>query len=181
MNEQVLKNLAAECGAKKAAIIDAKTIVLSADFRKICESNGCGNYGRCYMCPPLVGDIHALMAKVRAYPKAMLYQTIGRLEDSFDIEGMTLAAMEHAQVSRRLQQRITDLRQEGVLHLTCGGCRLCETCALAHGQPCRHPGWPLPSLESYGIDVYNTTKDTELKYINGPNTVTFFGMVLWGA
>ena len=33
-------------------------------------------------------------------------------------------------------------------------------------------------LEGYGIDVFNTTKDTPLKYINGENTVTYFGIVL---
>jgi hypothetical protein len=37
----------------------------------------------------------------------------------------------------------------------------------------------LASVESYGVDVYKTTKDTNLKYINGPNTVTFFGLVLF--
>ena len=34
-------------------------------------------------------------------------------------------------------------------------------------------------MEAYGIDVYNTTKNTELKYINGQDTVTYFGMVLF--
>ena len=29
------------------------------------------------------------------------------------------------------------------------------------------------------MDVYNTTRSTELKYINGQNTVTYFGMVLF--
>ena len=46
-------------------------------------------------------------------------------------------------------------------------------------EPCRFPEKALPSLEAYGVDVYNTTKDTDLKYINGQNTVTFFGMVLF--
>ena len=49
------------------------------------------------------------------------------------------------------------------------------------GEPCRHPDKALASLEGSGVDVYNTTKDTPLKYINGQNTVTFFGMVLWEA
>ena len=34
-------------------------------------------------------------------------------------------------------------------------------------------------MEGYGIDVYQTSKPTELKYINGQNTVTFFGIVLF--
>ena len=34
-------------------------------------------------------------------------------------------------------------------------------------------------MEGAGIDVYNTVKDTPLKYINGANTVTYFGLVLF--
>lgn len=62
----------------------------------------------------------------------------------------------------------------------CGGCRLCRVCAKRDNQPCRHPEAALTSLECCGIDVYHTTKDTDLKYINGTNTVTYFGMVLFG-
>ena len=35
-------------------------------------------------------------------------------------------------------------------------------------------------MEGAGVDVYNTVKDTPLRYINGQNTVTYFGMVLFG-
>jgi len=34
-------------------------------------------------------------------------------------------------------------------------------------------------LEGYGVDVYSTTKDTPLAYINGENTVTYFGAVFF--
>ena len=37
----------------------------------------------------------------------------------------------------------------------------------------------LPPMEGAGIDVYRTTKSTDLKYINGANTVTFFGLLLY--
>ncbi|NCB05687.1 MAG: DUF2284 domain-containing protein [Clostridia bacterium] len=179
MNEQTLIEQALACGAAKATIIAQEQIVLSETFRDICQSNGCGNYGKCWMCPPDVGNIDALMEQVRRFPRALLYQSISTIEDSFDIEGMFAAGREHAQLSQRMAQQ---LKLDGeVLHLTCGGCRICETCAKRENQPCRHPGLPLPSLESYGVDVYQTTKNTELKYINGQNTVTFFGMVLWGA
>lgn len=179
--DALLIEAALAAGADKATIIPQQQIVLSADFRKICESNGCGNYGRCWMCPPDTGDIETAMAQVRQYPWGLLYQTIGAIEDSFDIEGMVDRAREHAQVSQRVQQAVQPLLKKPFLHLSCGGCRLCETCARRDNQPCRHPQKALASLEGSGVDVYNTTKDTPLKYINGQNTVTFFGMVLWEA
>ena len=167
------------CGAAKATILPTEAVVLSPDFRAICASNGCGHYGRCWMCPPDVGDIDALMARIRTYPWGLWYQTIAQIEDSFDIEGMQEGSFAHARVGLRMQKKLLSVCGEGMLHLSCGGCRVCETCAKPAGEPCRRPGDALPSLESYGVDVYQTTKETELKYINGPNTVTFFGMVLF--
>lgn len=167
------------CGASKAAVIQQSQIVLSTHFRDICASNQCGGYGRCWMCPPDIGEIEPLMAQVRTYPYGILYQSIAFIEDSFDIEGMFEASTAHAQTSQRIQQVVKSLLKSKFLHLSCGGCHLCETCAKREDMPCRQPDRALPSLEGYGVDVYNTTKDTELKYINGQNTVTYFGMVLF--
>ena len=52
MLQENLIRTALEAGATKATIIDQSQIVLSESFRKICESNQCGGYGRCWMCPP---------------------------------------------------------------------------------------------------------------------------------
>ncbi len=174
-----LLQTALSCGAAKAAYIDAGQIVLSEDFRKICEGNGCGMFGRCWVCPPFIGEIGELMAQVRRFPKAMLYQSIREIEDSFDIEGMFEAGFQHAQLSQRIQQQVQTDPSIEILHLSCGGCRLCQRCAKADDAPCRFPEQALPSLEGYGVDVYNTCKSTDLHYINGQNTVTYFGMVLF--
>lgn len=172
-----LIDAALQAGAAKATVIPVEQIVLSADFFKICQSNGCGNFGQCWMCPPELGDIESLMAQVKSYSHGLLYQSIHEIEDSFDIEGMIDAGRLHAQLSQKLEQDAS-LPQKR-LHLSCGGCRLCERCAKRDNLPCRHPDKALASMEGYGIDVYRTTKDTELKYINGPDTVTFFGIVLF--
>lgn len=179
MENQVLIDSALSCGAAKATLLDRQQIVLSNTFRAICESNQCGGYGKCWMCPPYIGAIEELMEKVRSYPRALLYQTIYEIEDSYDIEGMFEAGANHAQVSQRLQKEMASVIGKPFLHLTCGGCHLCPTCAKRSEEPCRFPDKALPSLEGYGVDVYNTTKDTPLKYINGQNTVTYFGMVLF--
>ncbi|MPM86921.1 hypothetical protein SDC9_134014 [bioreactor metagenome] len=57
------------------------------------------------MCPPDVGDINEMMARVHTYQSAVLYQTIHPLEDSFDYEGMVEAGARHSAVSQALEQR----------------------------------------------------------------------------
>ena len=177
-NENFIQ-LALSCGAAKAAVISSERIVTSATFREICKGNGCGKYDKCWVCPPAIGNIEELMETVYGYPKGLLYQTIASIEDSFDIEGMLQAGADHEKVSRRLHQEFLKQMPEKMLHLSCGGCRLCEKCAKLTGEPCRFPDLALPSMEGYGIDVYNTVKDTELKYINGQNSVTYFGLILF--
>ena len=179
MDAEKMVQSALTAGALKAVVIPQERIVLSAEFRSACEANQCGLYGKCWMCPPAIGDIGPLMVQVRSFPRGLLYQTVGELEDSFDIEGMLEAKEVHAQVSQQLESM---LRKEAVgnyLHLTCGGCYLCKSCAILKDEPCRYPEQALSSLEGYGVDVYNTVKDTPLKYINGQNTVTYFGLVLF--
>jgi len=178
MTNDELMGLAIRCGAAKAAVIDVKDIVLSTTFRDICAGNGCGKYGKCWMCPPHIGEIHALMDELRSFEKGLLYQTIYEIEDSFDIEGMGEASVKHAQVSQNVNDAVKPLLGRH-RHLSCGGCHLCERCAILDDQPCRFPDKALPPMEGYGIDVYQTVKPTALKYINGQNTVTYFGIVLF--
>lgn len=178
--EQKLLNAALDAGAAKAVLLPVEKIVLSDTFREVCRTGGCGAYGRCWVCPPHIGEIHRLMEKVRSFPKALWYQSVGTIEDSFDFEGMVAAGRAHALLGQRIQKAAQGLISGEFLHLSCGGCHLCEKCAAIEGQPCRMPGKALHPLEGYGVDVYQTTRDTDLKYINGRNTVTYFGMVLFG-
>ena len=179
MDENQLIQIALDSGSSKAVVLEQKSIVLNAAFRGMCEANRCGVYGKCYMCPPDVGPIEKLMEKIRSYEKGLFYQVICPLEDSFDIEGMAEAKKQLVRVSQQLLDRLPPFLGADALHLSGGGCGLCSPCARVTGEPCRHPDRALPSLESYGMDVYQTTRGTPMKYINGADTVTYFGMVLY--
>lgn len=179
MDEQHLIKTALEYGADNAAVVKTESIVLNPDFRAMCEANQCGLFGRCYMCPPDAGPIEELMARVRKYEKGLLYQTVSPLEDSFDFDGMAAARKNLTRLSQRLQKAFRTLLLGKTLHLSAGGCGLCESCAKEIEKPCRYPDLALSSLECYGVDVYNTARNAGMKYNNGTNTVTYFGIVLY--
>lgn len=174
-----LIQLAIEAGAVKASIISNEDIVLSSEFRNICNQNTCGCYNRCWMCPPFIGEIDLLMEKIRQYPQGLIYQTISKIEDSFDIDGMLEAGKRHTRTSQKIQRVLSKHLPEDHLHLSKGGCGLCDRCAKLDDQPCRFPEIAMASLEGYGVDVYQTVQNTELKYVNGQNTVTYFGLILF--
>lgn len=168
-----------EQGAAKAAVIPVSRIELDAGFRSLCESNACGKYGKCWMCPPDVGDIHTLMETVCTFDYALVYQTIGTLEDSYDIEGMEEAAKKHSQVVWKVRELIAEDSFGRVLHLGAGGCHICPVCAREENTPCRYPDKAISSLEAHGINVSKLAEASGMKYINGQNTVTYFGAVLF--
>lgn len=170
---------ALEFGAHKASIIETKNIVLDRIFRDICASNTCGMYGKCYMCPPDVGDIDELMAQVKKYDYALVYQTVIDIEDSFDFEGMIEGKKKSYLLDQKLRKIFVDKNIYKVLHLGAGGCGVCETCAKKTGEPCRFPEKAMPSLEAYGVNVSELAKVAGMKYINGRDTVTYFGAVLF--
>ena len=178
MIDGLLIEAAVSAGAAKAAVIDVSEVILSASFRDICKSNQCGSYGRNWSCPPETGDVEELMEKIRSYPKALLYQTIGQIEDSFDFEGMLEAGKLLTETSQRLQSAAKGILKNEFLHLS-GSCRLCDKCAKLTGEKCRNPDRMLHSISGYGVDVYSTTLHTDLKYINGANTVTYFGLIMF--
>ena len=166
-------------GAFKAGVIPISDVSFERSFRDMCESNACGNYGRCWMCPPNVGNIDTLMDQARSYDRVLVYQTVSPLEDSYDFEGMMAAAHRHSLLSRQLDQLCAREAPADYLHLGAGGCHVCVTCAKVTGEPCRHPDLAMASLEAYGVNVSELAAASGMKYINGQNTVTYFGAVLF--
>ena len=174
-----LPALALSLGAFRAAVIPVADIETDASFRDMCAANVCGNYGRNWMCPPDAGDIHDLMAALKTYSYALVYQTVSELEDSYDFEGMMDAGVAHNRLMVELRRGIEGLNLSRVLHLGAGGCRMCEVCAKRTGEPCRHPDLAVASLETYGVNVSKLAPAAGMKYINGKDTVTYFGAVLF--
>ena len=174
-----LTDLALSLGAFRASVIPVENIETDASFRDLCAANVCGNYGRNWMCPPDAGDIHDLMAALHTYAYALVYQTVSELEDSYDFEGMMDAGVAHNRLMVELRRGIDALALPRVLHLGAGGCRMCEVCAKRTGEPCRHPDQAVASLETYGVNVSKLAPAAGMKYINGKDTVTYFGAVLF--
>ena len=174
-----IENLALSLGAYRASVIPVENIQTDAAFRDMCAANACGNYGRNWMCPPDAGDIYDLMAELRTYSYALVYQTVSELEDSYDFEGMMEAGARHNQLMVKLRAELAREDLPRALHLGAGGCRMCQICGKRTGEPCRHPDQAVASLETYGVNVSKLATAAGMKYINGQDTVTYFGAVLF--
>lgn len=165
-----------DLGADKAGVLPVQKLVFKPALVDLCKSNACGNYGRCWVCPPLVGEVEDLIQKALQYREAALFQKIYTLEDSFDFEGMQEGRKAFQELINKVRDR---LNGTDTLLLGAGGCGICPSCAAADGAPCRYPDRAVASLEAYGIQVSDTAQKAGMRYINGQNTVTYFGAVLY--
>ena len=166
-------------GAMKAEHIHVSSFVLQSGLRLLCEKNHCGRYAKNYTCPPHVGDIDVLMDKIKSASDAVVWQNVYALEDSLDFEGMMEAQNDHNERAIEISKKLAAIYESSdrFLVLTAGGCCLCKPCAAVTNQSCRNPQLALSSLEAYGVNVSQIGEVSGLKYINGINTVTYFGGV----
>lgn len=174
-SREALIRLAESAGAYKAGIVAVEDIPFCPELRQLCESNQCGNYGKSWTCPPAVGKVEDLMRQAKGYQSALVYQTVSQLEDSFDIEGMQEGAKRHNSITDKVSKQVREVLGSDILQLSAGGCPICEVCAKKEEKPCRYPDRALASLETYGIFVSQLAELAGMKYINGVNTVTYFG------
>lgn len=158
--------------------ISTELLPFQPSLIELCEMNTCGNYGKNYKCPPYVGKTEELIKEAKKYKKALVFQKIYSIEDSFDIEGMTFANNDFSRCVQQINNFCKEIL-EAYLVLGAGGCRLCKVCGVITNEPCRFPSDAVASLESYGIFVSELATVCEMKYINGVNTVTYFGAVLY--
>lgn len=177
MNIENLKNFILESGAFKVGVVPVAKINCEPGFRKLCESNACGMFGKSWMCPPYVGDVNELIASLKGYHCAVVFQTVDELEDSYDFEGMMDAGKRMNGLLANIRQELKARGESTYLLLGAGGCRICERCAKLEDKPCRFPQDAIASLESYGINVSALAPQAGMKYINGADTVTYFGAI----
>jgi predicted metal-binding protein len=178
MKTQNLIRFIQTLNVQNVAAIPVEKIVFDRAFRSLCEANSCGVYGKNWMCPPCVGEIDPLIARAKGYLVAVVYQTIGALEDSYDFEGMMAAGENMSKINIAVKKFVAN-EDEGALVLGGGACRVCERCAKLDEKPCRNPTLAMPSLESHGVNVSALAQACGMRYINGENTVTYFGAVLF--
>lgn len=150
-----IEEIAVECNFFEYGYVNIESLKYYPEVRRICEGNACCNYATSWACPP----------------------AIGTLEDSFDFEGMTNGLLEFKKRVDQYQKHLDGVLSDFVL-LSNEGCGRCKECTYPN-EPCRFPQLLHHSLEGYGFIVNQLAHEAGVRYNNGPNTVTYFGALLF--
>lgn len=165
-------------GVHEWGILKTEQLSFHPQVRELCRQNYCGHYGKSWCCPPAVGTLEECQAKALRFGHVFVYSTLHPLEDSFDFEGMMEGRKTHTKVGEKVEKAFREVAGDDLLVLAGDGCTYCRTCTYP-SAPCRFPDRMHPSVESYGVQVNRITEETGMHYINGQNTVTYFGCILW--
>ncbi len=154
--------------------MDVADIPFSEAVLEACRANRCGRYGTCWTCPPGTAGVEE---RIKSYAHAVVFSCKYDLEDSFDFEGMMDGMKQARDALADIRKNLT---RDGIDHMAlgCEGCNLCPTCTYPDA-PCRHPESATPSVEACGIHVVDLSRKVGVAYNNGPNTVTYFCIVLF--
>ena len=175
---QEVKDIAMRSGVWEANYLDTKDLTFYPEIREICRSNGCGNYGRSWACPPAIGTLGECRERLVKYPAMLLFSNQYILEDSFDFDGMHRSLLEFKGVVDLFQKNLKPILQDFLL-LSNEGCQRCTKCTYPD-HPCRYPELLHHSIEGYGLNIGELAEKANIRYYNGANTVTFFGGLLFG-
>ncbi len=133
---------AKKAGALEAKVIPADSVVTAAWVRYKCQY-GCDGYGACLTCPPY----------------SPTPEETARIIDEFET-GILLHGRQHVNLTRiaaELEREIFLAGHYKAISFGSGPCRFCRECDVK--GICQHPALARPSMESAGIDVFQTVRN----------------------
>lgn len=124
-------------------------------FEDLCKQ--CGNYGKRWGCPPLIGE-HSVDLNIYKNVKVVCLKIVLEPAEGVNNDEMVRSlGMLIQKVRRQYEGALLEKERsmKGRAALFTGMCPHCgsEECARVSGKPCRHPELVRPSLEAMGFDL----------------------------
>ena len=166
-----LRALAEEIGFEHTGNLDPATIELKEEVRQMCASGKCAVYDKRWSCPPGCGTLEEYRELLKGYTRGILVQSVGELEDSFDVETMLETEVAHKERFYALRKAL-DERGIEALAAGAGCCTVCKECTYPDA-PCRFPEQKMSSMEAIGMLVTEVCTANGLPYFYGENTIAY--------
>lgn len=169
--------LAKEIGFQQAGPLDPATIELKEEVREMCASGKCAMYDKRWSCPPGCGTLDECRELLKGYTRGILVQSVGELEDNFDIETMMETEAAHKERFYAMRKALVE---KGIDALAAGAgcCTICPECTYPDA-PCRFPEQKMSSMEALGMLVLEVCKANDMRYFYGENTIAYTSCFLF--
>ena len=99
--QTLIKDAKERFGFEEAGALNVEALEFLPEVRQRCAADRCRSFNRNWSCPPGCGTLEEIAERVKPYTRGILVQSIGQLEDEFDVE--TMMETEHTQKARFAQ------------------------------------------------------------------------------
>jgi len=175
-----VEEFARQLGIETCLEFDPASLVPEDRIRDFCLENKCGSYGSNYMCPPYVGSLEEIRAKLKKYSRGVLLQYTKSLDVREDREGVIQTKTDFHNKVLLIEEFFRGRGINQVWGLIGGNCGLCDTCRINMDEPCPYPDRARMSLEAIGIDVIKLLDKLGLDSEFHPDRITWTGCILYG-
>ena len=158
---------------------DPRLLVPEQRIRELCLEDKCGNYGNHYMCPPYVGSVQEIAARLEKYQRGILLQYQQPLDVRNDRQGLRQTKTDLHHIVLQLEDFLRKNGVDDVWGMMGGSCALCDVCKGRLAEPCPYPDRARTSLESLAINVLTLLDSLGLDNRFHPDRITWTGCVLF--
>lgn len=174
---EIEKKVSEICGTN-AKCLSTKELVFNPVFRKYCEENKCGMYGRNYMCPPDIGTFEEVKQRALKYEYVIFYSTTGAIRDFDDKENIKLIESRHNGNAEKITEFFRENIDKTILNVA-SKCSYCSECSKITNSPCKHPDKARACLSAYCIDVSKMSEKCGFEFKSDGKSLSFFGAALF--
>lgn len=174
-----LPKFAERLGIHSCLKFSTDVLVPEQRIRNYCLENKCGKYNTNYMCPPFVGSLAEIQARLTEYKRGLIFQYAEPVDVNNDRPGVRRSKMDFHKKVLKIEKFFDKQGIDDVWGMIGGNCELCKVCGVKLNEPCRHPQKARPSLESLAIDVIALLDKFGLDSRFHPNMIMWTGCVLF--
>ena len=123
-----------------------------------------------------MGDLEECERRIRDYGHALFFSSVAEVSDIMNMDEMLSTRNAHEKLTTKIGEF---LKQQGheIYILSTESCDICPECTYPRNQPCRHPEYMHPCLESHGVVVNEIVEALQMEYNLGGNTILWFSMI----
>lgn len=170
---------ASQLGIESCLEFSPELLVPKKTIRDLCLENKCGNYSKNYMCPPYIGSLGEIKARLRKSQRGILLQYSKPLDVRNDNEGLKQSKLDFHNKILQLEEFLRNEGIKDVWGMIGGSCELCEVCKAKLGEPCPYPDKARMSLTTLAIDILAFLDNFGLDNKFHPDKITWTGCILF--
>jgi predicted metal-binding protein len=147
------RKFAKELGIEVCLEFNPEMLVPEEKIRGLCRENKCGSFKNNYTCPPYIGTVEEISAKLKKFDKGLLFQYSREIDVKNNRPGVIQTKLDFHEKILRIEQYLQEQGISPVWGMIGGNCGLCDVCKAGANEPCLFPEKARMSLEAAAVDV----------------------------